>query len=626
MTALARGVWLAFLVPLLAGFLFAQSARAQAGPDLTVRPTAAEVEVDEPFQIELKALVDQGQTIPSDPELRPPRELKVQGPQVSQQTFAQFGGGINSVRVGLGAVWQLSAPTPGRYVIPGPTVKWNGKQYRGAQVTIEVKPSSGRPRRQSSNPFLMPGGPGLNIPWPFGGRAIDEDEQSDVADLALMIAPDPNVFLRAMVDKTNVVVGEQVTLSLYMYLRGDLSIVDWHEAPLNDFLRVPLIKNPGTEPFQSAIAGGNRYRVRLFDKVAIFPMRAGDLHTGSMRITFAGRRIGGQSLRVSEDQVIHVTEPPRDLRPAGYVPGHVGQFSITAAVQPKRVDQGGAVSVSIKVAGTGNLPQALSVPERVGVEWLEPEKKDAIEPMGNIVSGWRTFGYVVRLKNSGAVDLGEIAFPYWNPAARRYEVARATLGTVDVNPTSPAADSSARAEAPKTDPFAALAGPRAKLGEYRPKSAPLFGGRSLWLLIAAPPLLVGLFSASAGAVRRARARRASNRESPAALAAKALDDAAAAEKAGDKKALTAAVERAIHLAIEGAIGLKSRGILRADLAGELERRGVDRELAERIDEALGACETIRFEPAALAGEDDAAHELAAEARAIVDDLSHVKAP
>jgi hypothetical protein len=56
------------------------------------------------------------------------------------------------------------------------------------------------------------------------------------------------------------------------------------------------------------------------------------------------------------------------------------------------------------------------------------------------------------------------------------------------------------------------------------------------------------------------------------------------------------VERALHHAIEGATGLKSRGVLLADLPREIEARGVGPDLAAQIGEALAACESIRFDP------------------------------
>lgn len=607
-----RGAWAALALALLFGLLITGSARADEPPEITARASADVVEVGEPFNVELKALVHNGDAGPSDPQIRAPASFDVDGPSISTQTIINGFGARADVRVGISATWQLAGRTVGKFTIPAPTVQWNGKRLTSSPIRIEVVPSTGRPRRRpSNNPFLLPGGPGgfpFPFPFPTDPQASDDDDDARSApDLALPAAPDPLAFVRAVTDKTNAVVGEQVTLSFYIYVRTDVfarrdtTISAWHEAPLTDFLRVPLLKNPGTEQPVRTTVGGQRFVAKLFDRVAIFPLRAGDLHTGSLRLTFSGSRVGRYGDREAADIVLHVTEPPRAGRPPGYALGDVGRMTLSASVQPRRIEQGGAVAVTLKVAGTGNLPQTLRIPERTGVEWLDPEKKEAIEPQNGVVQGSRTFGYVVRIGDSGAVDLGEVTLPYWDPSANRYQVARATLGTIEVTPTAvtpQTADAGAPApfQEPKADPFIGMPAPRSELGSYKPPRGRLIDGGALWLLVAAPPLFVGVFSAGSSAVRRARKRRADAADSPAALAEKALREASAAEAQGDTKALAAAIDRAVHLAVEAACGLKSRGVLLADLPGEAAQRGLPEALGEEAAAVLEACEAIRFEP------------------------------
>src|SRR6185295_18275056 len=101
----------------------------------------------------------------------------------------------------------------------------------------------------------------------------------------------------------------------------------------------------------------------MLDQMAIFPLKAGDLHTGQVRFTFGGPTLRAVIERSSQDHVIHVTEPPRAGRPVGYTLGDVGNFSLSASVDPRKVDQGGEVAVRIDLSGTGNLPAQLRMPE-----------------------------------------------------------------------------------------------------------------------------------------------------------------------------------------------------------------------------------------------------------------------
>jgi hypothetical protein len=616
----------------MAALLVARAAGAQSAPQVTVRASSDTVEAGEPFTIEIKAMVDRGEAPPSDPELRAPRDFSVNGPSESTQTLTTINGfgARPQIRVGLSATWQLSTQKTGKYTIPSPTVRWNGKRLGGSPVIIEVVPSTGRPRPQPNNPFLFPGGPGFNFPWPFRRDVpqVDDDDSSDPrasSELSMPTAPDPVVFVRAVTDKKSAVVGEQITLSFYVYFRYETQIAAWHEAPLSDFMRVPLLKNPGTEQAVVAVAGSHRYLAKLFDRQAIFPVKAGDLHTGSLRVTFGGARVGAYGDRATDDIVIHAVEPPRAGRPRGYEIGDVGQMTITASVQPRRVEQGGSVAVNLRLAGTGNLPHALHMPERTGIEWLDPEVKESIEPQNGVVGGWRSFGYVARIQESGKVDLGEVSLPYWDPVSKSYQVTKAQLGTVEVMPVAnlidPATKLPAGAEPQKADPFAAMPGARASLGAYAPPRT-IFEGRSLWLLIAAPPLAVGLVSAGSGAARGMKRRRSARRDTPGAHAQKALAEAADAEGKGDAKAAAAAVERAVHLAVEGATGLKSRGVLLADLPDELAKARVPAPLVDAIVSALSTCEAVRFDPDPKSTE---TRELLARARAVVADLGRHKA-
>ncbi|HTN91817.1 MAG TPA: hypothetical protein VL242_49450, partial [Sorangium sp.] len=140
----------------------------------------------------------------------------------------------------------------------------------------------------------------------------------------------------------------------------------------------------------------------------------------------------------------------------------------------------------------------------------------------------------------------------------------------------------------------------------------------------APPLVVTLFGAGDRLVRRARERRAAGATSPARLAALALREAEEAAAQGDLKATAAAIERALHRAIESATGLRSRGVLLAALPGELGQRGVPEALSTRACEALAACEAIRFEPAEQEGGSAAAAALVEESRAVMTELARWK--
>jgi hypothetical protein len=85
-------------------------------------------------------------------------------------------------------------------------------------------------------------------------------------------------------------------------------------------------------------------------------------------------------------------------RPPGYALGDVGRFALSAQVQPREIEQGGAVGVHVELSGTGNLPSSLAMGAREGVEWLTPEVHDEVGPTAHdAYGGKRSFDYVVRV-------------------------------------------------------------------------------------------------------------------------------------------------------------------------------------------------------------------------------------
>jgi hypothetical protein len=607
--------WL--LLPLL---LVTHAALAQGAVEVSASVSTSEVEVGETFFVELKALVEEGE-MPSSPRLRVPDGLRASGPSTSSRVTTYFGGGRSVVKQGIGATWRVAAERPGSFVIPAPTVSIGGREVAASSsLHVRVVPAGagGGPRGapSSPSPFATPFG-GM---FPFNlddwfGQSQEPSEPAELGPearaLALPREPDPHVFLRLVADVSRAVVGEQVTLSYYVYSRSNYRLGDQRQPALADFLRIPMDKAPRAEDPILTTVGNHRYAVELLERIAIFPVRAGRLTTGTLRAKFQAWRGREEVTRVSNEIEIDVTEPPREGRPAGYRLGDVGSFELAAEVAPRTTRAGGAVSVQVKLSGTGALPPALKIPEQNGVEWLTPEKREEVTSRGGRVGGWRTFGYVVRLHRPGTVDLGAVELAHWDPAAGSYRTARAALGTVEVQAAPGGA--TARADTADADPFAALGETRRSLGPHAPAREEELGLHLFWALVLTPPLGVVLAGGLARAAASLRRRRAARKRDPMRLARRALVEM---RRAADPKAAAAAAERALHHAVEAATGVRSRALLIGELPARLGAAGLEAALAGALAEALERCQHARFEPGA---ESDTA--LAAEVRRIVAALA-----
>ncbi len=572
---------------------------ASAQVRLQTEASARQVEVGENVQVQLTALASSEADVPSNPKLVAPPGVTVRGPSVSSQTQVSIVNGRMSRSVGITVTWTLSAARPGKFRIGPPSVEVQGKRQQGDVIELEVLaagtlPRRGDPRRPGFDPFdfFDPFG---RSPFPRGLLDPNSDDFADdlppvPPEFQVDRAPDRTAFVRVRTTPEKVVVGQQVTFDIYGYGgRGPYRVGGVTEPSRPDFLAFAI-----EDSDQSAVRvpiGDDVFLAQRLRQYALFPLKAGKLSVGPVEVLFGGDRYATRKplSRSSEPIEIVVEEPPLSGRPPGYRLGDVGQYTLSATVEPRRVQAGEAVSVVARLEGIGNVPSTLNVPQRHGVEWLEPNIVSDVEPKGNVVRGFRSFTYVVKLTEAGSVDLGELALPFYNPTSERYEFARAALGKIEVTPGA----GPKRADALQRSPLEELGKIRGKLEPLPPEKRHLTDEPwFLWLVFGAP-LGVVLTDGGLrlwGALKR---RASAKKDDPRLLAEAALNDASRLPASEAAKA-PALVERALFLAIEAGTGLRARALLRSDLQKALERAGVPAERATAVIALLDDCERARF--------------------------------
>ena len=143
---------------------------------------------------------------------------------------------------------------------------------------------------------------------------------------------------------------------------------------------------------------------------------------------------------------------------------------------------------------------------------------------------------------------------------------------------------------------------RTKLGATGATASPLSERGSFFgfLLVGPVSVLAGAGLLHAG--KRLRERWGTRRATPARRALGELETASAHARTNDLAGTSAAAERALHLALEGATGLKARGVLRRELAATLETRGLSRATAEEVVSVLESLELARLVQGQAEGE------------------------
>lgn len=563
--------------------------------------SADRVEVGQELTIRIQGESPEGTL--DNPRLRVPPSFVVNGPSVGTQKKISIVNGRMESSTGTTATWVLVPTKVGTFEIGPGSFNDSGRTLHGQVARVEVVAEGTLPRRQrprgrfplDDDPFA-----------PFGrrGSLFDDLFGEPVAprmppappEFQVAKAPDATAFLRAVVTPAQAVVGQQVTLRVYAYgARGTFAEGPAKEARHPDFFAYPITGNSLKQNHYTVDVGGHEYVGLKVREIALFPLKAGELHVGPMTMSFFGRayttRTAPEGMeRSSEALTVSVSEPPGAGRPPGYQLGDVGDFTLEAKVTPAEVDAGGAVSIVAEVKGSGRLPGRLALPEQKGVDWLDPTLADQVRADSNgVVGGSRTFTYLVRLDNPGNVELGELTLPYYSPSKRRYEVLRAPLGTVRVKPGT--------AEASK-DP------PRERLSDHlSPRPHLANGVSSSWHLadepwfypaLVLPATLVVVTRIGVGALVSARRRRAARGKDPRELARQAHLEGQQRIGRGDFALGIPLLERALFLQLEASTGLKGRAVLLGELQAKAEGAGVPTTTAKELVALLGDCQGARF--------------------------------
>lgn len=244
----------------------------------------------------------------------------------------------------------------------------------------------------------------------------------------------PEVFLRAEVQPRQPVVGQQMLYSLYLYTREDIAALSTSGVPAFRGFWVQDVPLPQHLPTEMVEIDGRRYgRVPLLRK-ALFPLRPGRyrVEPASVDLTvqrydrefFFGPPIARpESLRLQTAEK-WVAVQPLPPAPPGFG-GAVGQLALSAELQPREVRLGEAATLTVRLAGTGNL-QGVREPEiemPAGVAVHPPQQEGKEEIAGGQVKGSRTWKYAVVPERAGRYTLETPEITYFDPAARRYRVA-----------------------------------------------------------------------------------------------------------------------------------------------------------------------------------------------------------
>ena len=467
-------------------------------------------------------------------------------------------------------------------------------------VTLTVQrahvpgPSTARPGRPDLPPFPSPFGDGDD---PFA--ALRDRE-------AARPRAEGDLFLRSEVDHREVFVGEQVTLSFWIYSRVDLSRVDNVGMPKLDGFWSEDIDSPSTLNFEPRTVEGVPYRAYLLKRLALFPIKAGNRDIGPVEadITTGFLFAGHREHRVGNTVTLKVKPLPAGA-PPGFVPANVGSYRLSAELSAASAELGSPVTLRVVLEGQGNLKDVV-LPHAAGPAALrlyDPTSQDRISPVKGRIQGRRSQEYLVMAQQTGVFQIPALTFAYFDPELRRYETTRTQALTLSVTPggggSTVAVPSSSGPDTAR-NVLAASALRPLRVDPRFDVHPPAWRRPWVVALAVTPPAALVLVSL-AGAVSARRARRdpATERRRRTRAARGMLAAAARLQDSGTDAAFSEQVEHAVVTFLQARVGSGLTGLTRQALRDTLSRAGAPETVELCAARVLDTCDAVRFAPGAV---------------------------
>ncbi len=409
-----------------------------------------------------------------------------------------------------------------------------------------------------------------------------------------------DVFITTSVNKSRAYVGEQVTLSFKFYRAAELWEQPRYTAPeLTGFWVVDI---PDHESYYEVV-DGIRYDV-IEIKTGLFGTSVGTATVGPALLSYRGRTApvtffsrGGPVRTLSTEPIeIEVVRLPSEGRPASFG-GAVGDYKFDAALDSEMVDQWKPVTLTISVAGNGNvrtIPDP-ALPDLPEFRIYESGTSTDTSTRNGVVSGRKTYEYVLVPQTAGPKTVPSISLSFFDPRRETYR----TVASPDLSlSVLPAEEGDAGPDLPARAAIARLGRDIRYIhepAEIRAAGPPVHR-RASFLLLQLIPLAC---LAGAVGIRRRRDRFAGEEglERFVRAPARARRELAAARKGadeGDAGVVCSSVSRAVVDFIGDRLRAGARGMTLPELAGLLRSAGADESTIERVKSLLSRCDLGRF--------------------------------
>ncbi len=306
----------------------------------------------------------------------------------------------------------LQPKSVGKFTIGAANIEIGGKTYSSPPLTIDVSKSSVQSNKQQQQQ---------------GGASGDVEAQ--LAE---------NLLLRATIDKSRVVQGQQINLVYKLYTRVQIQNYNLTKSPTMTGFWSEDVEMAKQIQLATETYNGKQFQVGVIKRSALFPTQSGTLEIGPMEITtlvtvrdkrtwdpfdvFNGNPFGRQIEYVVKSEPIRIKVDPLPPGAPASFKGAVGKFSISAKVDKENAKTNEPISYKVTIAGTGNIKvlESPSIEVPTDFEQYTPKVADNINRRDVRISGSKTFEYILVPRYPGKKIIKPVEFSYFDLGKNEY--------------------------------------------------------------------------------------------------------------------------------------------------------------------------------------------------------------
>ncbi|MFQ5674747.1 MAG: BatD family protein, partial [bacterium] len=307
-------------------------------------------------------------------------------------------------------------------------------------------------------------------------------------------------------------------------------------------------------------------------------------------------RIAVQSNAVTID----VRPLPDQGKPSNFS-GAIGDFAITSSIDKQKVKSNEAITLKVKVSGTGNI-RIIPTPEidfPADFEVYDPKIRENIKRNSRSISGSKTFEYVIIPRFPGAETIKGISFSYFDLSSETYKTV--TTGSIDISVTK-GEDQFVSVGIGNTKEDVKFIGKdirfiKTRVPEFQRAGNVFYKQVYFYILLIVPLIaLAGAFGYRlhleklSSNVAYARSRKANQ------MALKRLRDAQKAMKNGNQANFYAEVSKALMGFIGDKLNVSSAGLITDEVEKMLNQHHINGETVSGYISCLQTCDYKRFAP------------------------------